>query len=176
MVSLDLEARELPEGHLLAGRGSPIERSPVRTTQRGETARVQIGAPGRSWSLFSLPDLPRRLELGLARDLPVTIDLNIAFAEGAIDLTAAPVSRVDIDGAFNDLELTLGVPASDVRLDLDGAFTRMTIRVPPETPVRVTTDGLLNFVDGRSGAGKLSGPGYRLNVEGAFNSLTIRSR
>ena len=175
MLSLDLKARDLPEGHLVSGRGSPDGRSGTRITHSGDRARVRVGGSSRGWSVIGFPRPPRRLELALARDLPVAVDLDIAFAEGTIDLAAAPVSRFDIDGAFNDLELTLGAPASDVRLSLDGAFSRLTLRVPPETPVSTYSDGFLNFVDGRPGAGDLRGPGYRLYVDGAFNSLTIRS-
>lgn len=176
MVSLDMEARDLPKGKLVEGRGSPPGRSEVRVTRRRGSPRVRVGARHGTWKMFTLPGFPRRMELGVTRDLPVAVELDLAFVEGTIDLAAAPVSRFEMDGAFNDLKLTLGAPASDVRLEFDGAFTRVTLLVPPETPVHVDADGFLNFVHGRAGEGSLRGPGYHLDLDGAFNSLTVRSR
>ena len=176
MVNLEMEARDLPKGKLVEGRGSPAGRSEVHVTRRGGSPRVRIGARHGTWNVIPLPGFPRQMELGIARDLPVAVELDLSLTEGTIDLAAAPVSRFEMDGAFNDLELTLGAPASDVRLEFEGAFTRVRLLVPPETPVHVDSDGFMNFVHGRTGAGSLSGPGYRLDLDGAFNSLTIRSR
>ena len=97
------------------------------------------------------------------------------MARSEIDLEKVALSRFDVDGAFNDMTLRLGAPADDVRLSFDGAFNHIEIEVPATTPVRVQTDGFLNLVDGRSGAGRLEGPGYRLRLEGVFNRVEIRS-
>ena len=176
MVNLDMEARDLPEGKLVVGRGSPAGRSEVRVTQRHGSPRVRVGVRHSTWKMITLPGFLRQMEMGIARDLPVAVDLDLALTEGTINLAAAPISSFEMDGAFNDLELTLGAPASDVRLEFEGAFTRVTLLVPSETPVHVDSDGFMNFVHGRTGAGALRGPGYRLDLDGAFNSLTIRSR
>ena len=94
---------------------------------------------------------------------------------GLLDLATIEVTRVDLDGAFNDLTLRLGAPHTDTRVDLEGAFNRLELVVPENTPVRVSTDGFVNLVDHRSSARTPSGPAYRLRSEGAFNRVVIRS-
>lgn len=174
MVEFDVTAHDLSEAKLVEGRGSPAGRSAIRVTSRRGAPRVRIGAPHGAWRRLTLPGLPRRMELKIARDLPLAVDLDLALAEASIDLAAATLSGFEMDGAFNDLEVTLGPPADDVRLEFEGAFNRLTLRVPPGTPVHVDSDGFLNVVTGRRGAGTLRGPGYRLELAGAFNKVTIR--
>ena len=175
MVDLDLTARSLPESVLVDGRISPAGREAVRTSTRGDAARVRIGRPRRTWSLIGLPARLHKLELGAARDLPVGVDLDIAFTDGRIDLAEAPVTGVILDGAFNDLTLRLGTPGSDVRLELNGAFNHIALVVPATVPVRIRTEGFLNLTDGRRNGGSRSGPGYRFDLDGAFNHLSVRS-
>ena len=126
-----------------------------------------------------------RCELGVAAALPVTLDLDLAFTSTRLDLPASPVTRLSIDGAFNETTLRLGAPAGEVPLDFEGAFNQVEIEVPLGTPVRTTTGGLLNLVDregdrgvaaGRQGDGKDAAPGYRLSLDGAFNRVVVRSR
>ena len=85
------------------------------------------------------------------------------------------MTRVDEEGAFNDLTLRLGTPRTDTRVTLDGAFNRLEMVVPEDTPVRVSTNGVNNLVDRRPNRGELSGPAYRLRSDGAFNRVVIRS-
>ena len=111
----------------------------------------------------------------MANDLPMSLHLETAFAGGELNLETIEITRVDLDGAFNDLTLRLGAPRTDTRVSLEGAFNRLELVVPEGTPVRVSTDGFINLVDRRSNAGKLSGPAYRLRSDGAFNRVVIRS-
>ena len=106
---------------------------------------------------------------------PMTLDLALGFSSGELDLVEADVKRIDFDGGFNDLTVSLGAPKTSTRLEFNGAFNRIELIVPPEVPVSVDTEGLLNLVDGRPGARRLEGPGYRLSAEGAFNTFTISS-
>ena len=73
-------------------------------------------------------------------DLPMTLRLQTAFTKGELALDAVEVTRVELEGAFNELELV----------------------IPEDTPVRVTTDGFINLVDRRATDRALSGPTYRL--------------
>ena len=103
------------------------------------------------------------------------LHLATAFVGGGLNLETVEVTRVDLDGAFNDLTLRLGVPRTDTRVDLESAFNRLELVVPENTPVRVSTDSFINLVDRRSSASTLSGPAYELRSEGAFNRVVIRS-
>ena len=175
MVDLDLSAKGVGNTKLVDGRISPPGWRVLRVSKRDGTARVSVGRQRKSWSFIGFPARTHRLEMRVARDLPLKLDLDLAFADGEIDLASAPVTGVDFDGAFNDLILNVGTPASDVRVDLDGAFNKFILVVPPTVPVTFHRNGFLNRVRGRPGAGSLSGPGYRLDLDGAFNRVVIRS-
>ncbi len=146
----------------------------VRTTNVDGETRVRIEGE-RHGPVIIIPSRDESWDLTVATDLPFALDLNLAFTRGEIDLSSVPVTRIDLQGAFNDLTLRLGVPASDVRIDVQGAFNGLTIVVPPTVPMRTSTDGFVNSVDGRRDAARLSGPGYRLRLEGAFSRTSVRS-
>ncbi len=171
---LDLEARPLAEGLLVDGRAASRRRPEVRVSGSGDGTRVRFGARERVWGVM----FPRHREdwqLGVSPEPPFRFDLSTAFSSGKIDLSAATVSSVSIDGAFNRLTVKLGEPAEDVRVDLEGAFNTVTLIVPQRTPVSVRTDGFMNVVRGRDAARDAAGPRYRVRVDGAFASLRVRS-
>lgn len=183
LAEIDLSAAPLSRGLLVDGRTAPggVAEIRVRTGlrvrpgERAAPARVRLRSSGHDWPGSVFHSRPRHYDLKLARDLPLDLDLGLAFARGRFDLAPAPVSGFDLDGAFNDLTLRLGPPKAEVRLDLRGAFNQVRVEVPGSTPVRASTSGLLNFVEGRPGAGSVEGPGYRLNLDGAFNRVVVRS-
>jgi len=176
LADLDLRAGPVTPGMLIEGRTAPSNRGSVRVSDRGDSSRVYLrGRRWRSGSVHILPGRRHRWDLDVADDLPLTLQLETAFAGGELDLASIEVRRVDLDGAFNDFTLRLGAPDTDIRVDLEGAFNHLELVVPAETPVRISTDGFVNLVDRRSNAGKLSGPGYRLRSDGAFNRVVIRS-
>jgi hypothetical protein len=174
MASLEVTARPLAGDLLVEGRAAPGGRATVEVAGRPSDARVRVRNRGRGWPFLVLPGRAQACDLVLSRDLPLALDLELAFADGRLDLASAPVSRLDLHGAFTDLTLRLGAPEADVRLDFSGAFNSVRLEVPPSTPVRVSKSGFLNFVDGRPEARSLTGPGYRLGLEGAFNRVVIR--
>jgi LiaI-LiaF-like transmembrane region len=172
MAELEAEARPLPPGALAEGRAAGRD---VRLRVVADGTRARVLARSDRWAPFATLRDPARWELGLAPDLPLRVEMDLAFDRGRLDLARAPVTAVDLEGAFNDLLLSLGPPAADVHIRLSGAFNRWELVVPHTTPVRVRTDGPLLWVDGRNQAADLSGPGYDLRVDGAMSSVTVRS-
>jgi cell wall-active antibiotic response 4TMS protein YvqF len=175
MAEVDLVGRDLAPGMLLEGEaaGSPTRPTVyVRGSDESPRVRLRNGSfhwawPGRGpWG---------RVEAGIAPDLPLTLDLDLAFVEGKIDVGAIALTRATLDGAFDDLTLRLGRPESDVRLSLQGAFNRITIEVPADVPVSVDTDGFMNSVHGRDTDASRRGPGYELRLDGAFNWIDVRA-
>ena len=186
MASLDVTSRRLPKGVLVEGRGTDAGRRAVRVTEDAATGRVRVTNSWTDRSFFFLPGGARaRCELGMSTALPVALDLDLVFTTTRLDVAASPVSAVAVDGAFNDLSLRLGEPASDVRLGFEGSFNQVVIEVPAATPVGASSEGFLNYVDERSqdrrarGGSALGGPGgapgYRLRLQGAFNRVVVRS-
>jgi hypothetical protein len=176
MANVDVRSHTLPEDLLVEGRTSSRSRHAAYVSGSDEHARVRIGeSRSRRWHFALLPTRRDGWEFAVADDLPLTLTLDMAFISGDMDLSTTALKQADMDGAFNDLVLVLGKPESDVRLDFEGAFNHVELIVPPTVPVSVNSDGFLNVSDGRPGAHRLTGPRYRLNVDGAFNLFEIRS-
>lgn len=176
LAHLDLKARPLSSDLLVEGRVASNRQPSSRIATGAEYARVYLRSRRRRWIALA-PTRRERWELDLAQELPLRLDMDLSLVGGEIDLTAAALSRLDIDGALNDLTLRLGVPIGDerVRLDLEGAFNRIELVVPESVPVRVDTDGFLNSVGGRRSGRSFVGPGYTVRLHGAFNRAVIRS-
>ena len=179
MMDLNLRSSSLPADSLVTGeattgqRGTSLylsgnDRSP-RVRMRSKSARGVIVFPfvNSTWG--------GDLRADLANDLPVSIDLDMAMVEGYIDLSRGYAERVEIEGAFQDLRLRLPEIDEDVNVHLHGAFNRMLLEVPSSTPMRYSTDGFIVMVDGREDVRNLTGPAYRLHVEGAFTWVEVRS-
>ncbi len=176
MADLDLRAAVVAPGVLVQGRTAPATGGRLRVSDRGTSSRVSLSS--RQWQSDGVTLLPGRRqawEMEVADTLPMALHLSTAFAEGELDLHTTEVTRVDHEGAFNDLTLRLGAPRTDTRVNLEGAFNRLELVVPEETPVRVSTDGFINLVDRRPNGGSLNGPAYRVRTDGAFNRVVIRS-
>lgn len=181
MASVDVGTRRLSRGLLVEGRGTEAGSRSVRIAEGTAPNRVRVTNSWSRGAFFVLPGAARtRCELGVNPALPVALDLDLAFTTTRLDIPTAPITEAAFQGAFNDLNLRLGEPPSDVRLRLEGAFNQVTIEVPATTPVRTSSEGVLNFVDQRREDGEPAGgasgaPGYRLRLRGAFNRVVVRS-
>lgn len=176
LSDLDLRAGSRARGMLLQGRTSPSDLGRVRVSDRGNSSRVHLrGGHWRSGGVHVLNGRRHLWDVEMTDDLPMTLHLASAFVVGELALETLEVTRVDLDGAFNDITLHLGAPGTDTRVYLEGAFNQLELVVPEDTPVRVTTDGFINLVDRRSGDRPSSGRAYRVHSEGAFNRVVVRS-
>jgi hypothetical protein len=173
-ATLEVNAGDLPEQQLLEGTVISRQEPSVRTSQSNGQARVRLEG-ARHQHVILLPKRNERWELTVADDLPLELDLELAFDHGEIDLSGIDVTSVDLHGAFNSLRLRLGPPTREVRVNVEGAFNALTLVVPAEVPVRTNTDGFLNMIDRRHDPPALGGAGYRLRVDGAFSRTTVRS-
>jgi len=166
---VDLAAGAAP-GHLVEGRSAGSRERSVWLAREGQPPRVRLrGERHRSGLVWR--EQTEAWEIRLAEDLPLRVDLSLAFCEGPIDLGALALNRADLEGAFNRVRIDLPSPEHETRVDVRGAFNNFEIAVPSDVPVRVEVDGFLNGVDREGARGE--GPGYKLNVEGAFNSIQI---
>lgn len=178
LAKLAIGSRDLPEGLLAEGRISSRGTPEVRISDRGSSSRVFI--EGGTWSGGHISIIPYRggdrWEMDVTRDLPISLALNAGFVTGRIEIPDVEVRRAEIDGAFNSLTLRLGPPPeSGARISLEGAFNDFEVIVPRDTPVRISSDGFVNITSGRKRARGLSGPGYRVWVNGAFNRVKVKS-
>lgn len=175
LADLDLRVGSLAPNVLAQGRTS-AHNANVRVSDRGNSSRVSLGS--QHWQSGGVHLLPRRREswdIDVTNTRPLRLRLSTAFADGELDFQTTQVTRVDHEGAFNDFILHLGEPRTDTRVNLDGAFNQLELVVPVDTPVRVSRDGFINLVDRRPNGRARSGPAYRVHSEGAFNRVVIRS-
>lgn len=175
LADLDLRVGPLAPHVLVQGR-TTANNGNVRVSDRGDSSRVSLRS--RRWQSGGVHLLPGRREawdMDLTNTLPVRLRLATAFVDGELDFQTTEVTRVDHEGAFNDFTLRLGKPRADTRVNLEGAFNRLELVIPADTPVRVSSDGFINLVDRRPSGRSLNGPAYRLHSDGAFNRVVIRS-
>jgi len=171
---VQVRTAELAEDRLVTGRRKGERSWSVRVSERDGSARVRLRGDAHRGPFGWGQGVREIWELDLARDLPLRGNVEGAFLEGELDLSGVAVTRLDVDGAFNDLELRLGAPSDDVRVELEGAFNDYELVVPSAVPVRVDANGPLNVVDRRDAA-RSGAPGYRVRIDGAFNSLSLRA-
>ena len=175
-VQIDAE----PMTALLQGRASVGDegRAEMRTYDRDGNARVRLGARrDEKYPLIVFGGLERdRWEMSVPTDLPLTIDLDAAGQAGEWNLADADVRHIEVDGALNDLDITLGVPTRDTRIEFEGAFQQVNLYVPANVRVYSGSDGFANTVSGRSQRPRNDDPAYRLFVDGAFNRVKVRNR
>jgi hypothetical protein len=177
MARVDVTSRRLARDVLAEGRATESGRQSVRVEEDRQAGRVKLTNSWNDGVSLAFPGKSARCELGVTSAAPVNIDFDMAFTRTRIDATAGPVKRSEVEGAFNDVTLRLPEPSEDVSLYFKGAFNHFVIEVPDTTPVRVSSDGFLNLTNGRSRRKRppSGSPGYRVDVEGAFNRLVVRS-
>lgn len=178
LSDLDLRAGSPARGMLLQGRTSPSDHGRVRVSHRGDSSRVHLrGGRWGSGGVHILNGGRHLWDVEITDDLPMTLRVASAFLDGELALETVDVTRVNLEGAFNNFTLRLGAPRTDTRLDMEGAWNHLELVVPEDTPVRVTTDGFINLVDRRPERPQPggAGPAYRVHSEGAFNRVVIRS-
>lgn len=175
LARLNLTARELPGDMLLTGRGEGRRLREPGVRRWGGEARIELEPEGSFGPIMVVPGPRGAWDLEISDALPLSVDLSGAFIRGKADLGSARLFRLDLEGAFNGITVRLGAPVEDVTIRVDGAFNDINLVVPPDTPVRVVEDGFLNLVSGRKEARGLTGPAYRLRVDGACNRVEVRS-
>jgi hypothetical protein len=174
-TDLQLEARPIGEGLLVEGQATEAGLGELRVSERDRGARVRVER-WRDHGFIVWPRRPNAFRLGVTQDLPLELDFDVAFASGTLDVTRVAVEDVRLEGAFNALTLRLGRVAADrlgeVRLRFAGAFSRIEIHVPPDTPVKIRVEGP-NLVDTQAEQADLEGPGYSIRIDGAFNRVVV---
>ena len=168
---LDLRAVALSGGLLAEG----------RCAARGEPGRLELEgagpapvlrlAGGRGRAVFG-PQPSQVWELRIDPSLPLGVELEGVLRGGRLELKGARLTGGGLEGAFNDVELRLPRPETEVTLHLKGVFSSLRLVVPASTPVRVRAEGLFNEVD-RGGRAAPGGPGFDVRVEGVMNRVEV---
>ena len=104
LAEFDLRTGSVASGKLLQGRIAPSIRGSVRVSDRDDSSRVYLrSGQWDSGFVYLRPGIRNHWELRVTDDLPLALRLGMAFAEGELALEAVEVTRVDLDGAFNQI-------------------------------------------------------------------------
>ena len=170
---VDLETATLAEDLLAEGRSKSRKgRGRLEVRRPGPESVVRLDS-GRGDSVSFGPPRRQLWELRLNQSLPIGLDVEGALLGGRLDLTGGRVTAAEVEGAFNDFELRLPRPTSDVSLRVKGVFNGLRLVVPAATPVRVRTEGPFNHVERDKAQTPADGPGYDLRVEGLMNHVVV---
>lgn len=106
-----------------------------------------------------------------------------------LDTTSGPVSRIDLEGGAESIDLSLGRPSGVLPIRMSGGVSTWRIRTTSRLPVRVTIgDGaggvtLYGDSSGGRGAGSVvesgplgAGPGLDIDAAGGMGSLEVATR
>jgi len=173
MALADLEVEpgdgaDLVRGHS-AGRRSRLQ---LAASRSGRSVHAKAGWPSGRWTVWPGGSRRGRAHLELAPEIPLELNLRGGLSRFTGDLRRIPLRSVSSEGGFCDLDLRLGAPSGRVPLRFEGAFSSIVLRVPAGTRVDIRESGALNSVEAADG-GSSADNGYRVEVEGAFQSLEV---
>lgn len=123
-------------------------KTPSRSCPGGGALRV--GGEGITDSIrFIVPfrDDRRRWDLSLSSGLPVDVRADLVAADAHLDLRAFEVDDLDLEVRGSDLVVLLPAPGKDVKIDIEGALSRVRLELPPGTCYEVTRRKRLNILN-----------------------------
>ena len=175
------ESANLVEGTIHTGRGRSVER---HFSVAGRIATFTLKADGTTFGPFMGWGDQWNWSLGLAPEVPLELEVNLAVGSADIDLTGL---------AVDDLVMSMGIGRSVVTLPeegrfyarLDGAIGEMVVVIPAGMAARIRVDTGLTVTDlpdsYRQRDDVYTSPGYSgaddrvdLEIGQAIGKVTIR--
>lgn len=178
-------------GHLVEGTASGPEevRLEPRYQLQGDTGVLELQA-ARRWPAglhFGDRAAPRRVDVKLSRELPLTLDVSVGAAEGVVDLTGLNVERLRLESGAAQVRARFSDVAARSEATVKGGAASLTLEVPPDVAARITVQSGLASVDvdesrfPKVGGSQYQSPDYGtapkqldLRVEAGLASVTIR--
>lgn len=153
--------------------------------------RVQDGTVAVRYRRFSLFEgRPRGSRFSLSSSIPWDVEVQGGVAKLAADLRRLAVRSLAVKGGGSELEIDLPAPAGVVPLRVSGGVSRLTVRRPAGTGLRLQINGGASRLafDGQQ-FGAMGGPirlrsrehqedadHYSLEISGGASRLTIETR
>jgi len=136
----------------------------VRVEQAFVGVRLPLGGGGT------------HIEARLASDVPFSIRLESGAGEFLVDLRDVRVSDVRIGTGASSLTVRLPKPAGEVKVDIESGASSITIEVPPGVEAKVSAEGGLLSVSGRTETAGYAAAADRVTVSirAGASSITIR--
>ena len=105
---------------------------------------------------------PPRSKMILNADIPWQLDIHSGIAQSRLDLRSIKLRKVIIHNGVSDVELMLGEPNENMRLDCHGGVHNLKILRPAPVAVRLTVHG---------GAANLALDNQQLGAVGGMTTL-----
>lgn len=135
---------------------------------RGSTESIYISNKS---NIFKNAD-KRNFELGLNKNIPWNLDIDIGAVAGKINLEDIDIGKIDLDIGAGSVELTLGDKAKLTSIDIDAGASQIVVNVPKNSGVRISIDGALKSTNlDEVGLIKTDKNNY---VSGNFNSVSSK--
>jgi hypothetical protein len=168
-------ATDLPDDRLVDGRSRRrSDRTRLDARTEDGVARVRLDG-GRRHGIVFLPRAREDWDLRLPAALPLRVRIRGAGVGGDLDLTGGTLEGLHAEGVFIGVDARLPAPREETDLRMKGVFNSLSLSVPEGTPVSVKGAGLpFNAVD-RGVRGAEGRPGYRVQVEGIFSAVEVRT-
>ena len=172
---LAVEARDVEAGALADARSiERSEKTQLQVDRQDDVARLRLDT-GKSGVPF-VPGHKQRFDLGVPRDLPVTLRLKGAMSRTNLDLGDGLLEGGSIEGAFLATQLVLPPVEQTVKIVQKGAFCALRINVPDGTPVNVRGNRFPFNIVKRDIKGAPGRAGYEIQLEGVFSAIALEVR
>jgi len=177
------ESAGLVEGTVMWSRS---ERRSVERRQTGDTVYAEVRGGG-NWTFPSgnmWIDENKVWNLGLSRDVPISLKINSGVGQSNLDLSRLQMTDLTLDGGVGQVTITLP-RAGRLEGRIEGGIGEVTVLVPDGVAARIRVDGGLGDVS-VSGNYAQSGntytaPGYDtaenradLRIEGGLGRVVVR--
>ena len=171
-----VEARDVEAGALADARSiERSEKAELQVDRQDDVARLRLNT-GKTGGVTFVPGHKQRFDLGVPRDLPVTLRLKGAMSRTSLDLVDGRLEGGSIDGAFLATQLVLPPVEETVKLVQRGAFCALRINVPEGTPVSVRGNRFPFNIVKRDIKGAPGRAGYEVQLEGVFSAIALETR
>jgi hypothetical protein len=173
---LAVEARDVEAGALADARSiEGGEKTRLEVDRQDDTARLRLDT-GKSGGVMFVPGHKQRFDLGVPRDLPVTLRLQGAMSRTSLDLAQGRFEGGTIEGAFLATQLVLPPVEQTVKLVQKGAFCALRLNVPKGTPVTVRGNRFPFNIVKSNIKGEPGRAGYEIQLDTVFSAVALEVR
>ena len=81
------------------------------------------------------------LTVDLARNLPISLNVNVGASDTDIDMTNAQLRNIDIDAGASDISIKFGSLESNIGISIDAGASSIVLKIPKDSGVRLNLDG-----------------------------------
>lgn len=110
-----------------------------RFDSKGSTENIYISNKS---NIFNNDD-KRNFQLGLNKNIPWNLDIDIGAVSGKINLEDINIESIDLDLGAGSIELTLGDKGTLTTIDIDAGASQIVLNLPKDSGLKINIDGVL---------------------------------